>query len=73
MNSEGLLGAFFLAIGGAILFEGLNQLFMSYNFSPSEGVGPLGIDIIGFIGFLFVGIGLWRIVLSGKPEMKENA
>jgi hypothetical protein len=31
-----------------------------------------GSDAFGFIGFLFIGIGLWLIVQSGKPETKPN-
>lgn len=62
----GLVGAFFLAIGGAILFEGLYELFNINNY----GVVEPTIDFIGFTGFLFAGIGLWLIVLSGKPEME---
>jgi hypothetical protein len=69
----GVVDAFFLAIGGAILFEALYSLLEVYSgrYGPSSiGVQPF--DILGFIGFLFVGIGLWLIVQSEKPEMKGN-
>ena len=76
MNSGvGALGAFVLAIGGAISFEALYNLLEVYNgrYSTSSiGSPSFGTDFIGFIGFLFVGLGLWLIVLSGKPETKEN-
>ncbi len=73
MNS-GALGAFVLAIGGAISFEALYDLLEVYKWNSTSSFGSpsFGPDIMGFIGFLFVGIGLWLIVLSGKPEMKEN-
>lgn len=71
----GLLGAFVLAIGGAILFEALYVLLQTYSGqygSPNMGSPSLPSDAFGFIGFLFVGIGLWLIVQSGKPETKKT-
>ena len=64
----GVVGAFVFAFGGAILFEGLYQLFNINNYGASE----FGLAFIGFMGFLFVGLGLWLIVQSGKPEMNQN-
>ena len=75
MKSElGLLGAFVLAFGGAILFEALYQLFYIINHNSVSDIGPPSIisDIIGFWGFLFVGLGLWLIVQSGKREIEQN-
>ena len=68
MRSElGVLGALVFAFGGAILFEALYQLFNVNNYgTPSFGSPSFGPDFIGFIGFLFAGIGLWLIVQSGK-------
>jgi hypothetical protein len=72
MNSGlGALGAFVLAFGGAILFEALYNLLNSGEYGASS-IGVPGYDILGFIGFLFIGLGLLLIVQSGKPEMKEN-
>jgi hypothetical protein len=69
MNSEkGVVGAFVLAFGGAILFEALNSVYSG----RYSGIGFPPFDILGFIGFLFVGFGLLLIVQSGKPEKKEN-
>lgn len=72
MNSlMGLLGAFLLAIGGAIGFEALDTLFFEQAtgfFGPSSHAS----DFLGFIAFLSIGVGLWLIVLSGKPETKQN-
>ena len=67
--NQGLAGAFFLAIGGAILFEALNNLL---NENGASSIGVPGYDVLGFIGFLIVGVGLWLIVQRWKPEMKEN-
>jgi hypothetical protein len=76
MKSEvGLLGAFVLAIGGGILFEALFDLLQvnsgRYG-SPSMGSPSFGSDAMGFTGFLFLGIGLWLIVQSGKSETKQT-
>jgi hypothetical protein len=51
------MGSIVFALGGAILIG------LLYN---------VGIAFVGFIGFLFIGLGLWVIVLSGKPETKQN-
>lgn len=59
----GLLGAVVLAIGGAFLFEGLYTISEGY-YEINGGEPPF----MGFTGFLFIGIGLWLIVLSGKSE-----
>jgi hypothetical protein len=65
----GLVGIFFLGIGGAILFEALFNLLKE---NGASSIGVPGYDILGFIGFFFIGFGLWSILQSGKPEMKEN-
>ena len=68
MKSElGLLGVVVFALGGAVLFEGLHELL-----NPSGGTPDIS-SVIGFIGFLFAGIGLFLIVQSGKPEMEHVA
>jgi len=72
MNSGlGVVSVFVLAFGGTILFEGLYNLLHSAEYGASS-IGVPGYDVLGFIGFLFVGFGLWLIVLGGKSEMKEN-
>jgi hypothetical protein len=59
--NQGLAGAFFLAIGGAILFEALYYVLHSGEYGASSiGIPPY--DVLGFIGFLIVGVGLWLIV-----------
>jgi uncharacterized membrane protein YqgA involved in biofilm formation len=69
MNSlMGLFGAFVLALGGAILYEGLYVLF-SLNTNPQTSPSTVS-AFCGFTGFLLIGIGLWVIVLSGKSETK---
>jgi hypothetical protein len=74
MDSEkGVVAVFVLAIGGAVLFEALYNLLEVYSgrYGTSD-IGVPGYDILGFIGFLFVGFGLLLIVQGGKPEMKEK-
>lgn len=53
MNSGvGALGAFVLAIGGAISFEALYNLLEVYKWNSTSSFGSpsFGADIIGFIG-----------------------
>jgi len=64
------LGAFVLAIGGGLLFEALYDLLQVY--SGRYGSPSFGSDAISFIGFLFIGIGLWLVVQSGKSETKQT-
>jgi len=65
MNSSiGIVGAFLLAIGGALLIGILTISYVNRDFYVS------GIVFSSFISFLAIGIGLWLIVLSGKPETK---
>jgi hypothetical protein len=68
MKSEllGLLGAFVLAIGGVFMFLYLYYLQTSY-FENVQSPYSL-IVFLGFISFLFAGMGLWLIVLSGKKD-----
>jgi hypothetical protein len=63
----GIIGAFLLAIGGAIGFEALNVLFFEQTtgaLGPSSHAG----DFLGFIAFLSMGFGLWLIVQSGNSK-----
>ncbi len=64
----GLLGVFFFTIGGALLFYQISTVlagntFYIESFSAFMGYG---------VSFLLLGLGLWVIVLSGKPETKQN-
>ena len=68
MKSEiGILGAFTMAIGGAFMFYFLYKLTTNYfqNILPSpESL----VAILGFISFLFLGLGLLLIIQSGKKD-----
>jgi len=62
----GLVGAILFALGGAYLL---------YYFTNTEGqysitrVLPIvGVGVVAFICLMFIGIGLWLIVQSGKPD-----
>ena len=66
----GILGAWVLAIGGALLFEGLGSLSQDYA-ETNYGLSSFTI-FFGFTSFLFIGIGLWLIVQSGRIETKQN-
>jgi hypothetical protein len=66
-SKVGLMGVILFTVGGAILFSGLGDLF--YN---GDYTSPVGFVMIGLLGFFFIGLGLWVIVLSGKPETKQN-
>jgi hypothetical protein len=57
----GVVGVFVFAIGGAILVAALAP--SSYN----------GVSLVGFLSFLLLGLGLWIIVLSGKPDSNKTA
>jgi len=63
----GILGAFVMAIGGAILFYFLYKLTTNYfqNFLPSP---DSLVALLGFISFLFIGLGLLLIVQSGRKD-----
>jgi hypothetical protein len=63
----GILGAFMMAIGGAILFYFLYKLTTIYfqNFLPSA---DQLVAFLGFISFLFLGLGLLLIVQSGRKD-----
>jgi len=68
MASEklGLTGVLLLAIGGFLIiqvFYGIvRNSFGAYSF----------MNFIGFLGFLTIGLGLYFIVQSGKPETKQT-
>ena len=63
----GLVGAVFMAIGGAIGFEALNTLLYLQTTGP---FGPTShaSDVLGFFAFLSIGIGLWLIALSARQD-----
>ena len=62
-----IVGIFLFSLGGFILFDGLWYLFRSdaYYYQNWILAG-------GFFGFMFIGLGLWLIVQSGKTETKQN-
>ena len=69
MNSDnGLLGVLLFGLGATMVFLcfAATQTFDKYT--------PVRPDliIVSFIGFIMVGLGLWLIVQSGKPETKQN-
>ena len=57
----GIVGIFVFAIGGAILVAALAP--SNYN----------GVSLVGFFSFLLLGLGLWIIVLSGKPDSDKTS
>jgi hypothetical protein len=64
----GLLGVFFFTIGGALLFYQLStvlagNIFYIESFSAFVGYG---------VSSLLLGLGLWVIVLCGKPDTKQT-
>jgi len=72
MNPEmGALGALIMAVGGAILFEFLHILTTPYiqNVYPSPDALAA---LVGFVSFLFLGLGLLLIVQSGIREQSLN-
>jgi hypothetical protein len=67
MKSEfGLLGVILFAVGGAIVSMDFSGIFTN---PLSDRSFPMFLGFI--IGFLIIGLGLWVIVLSGKPETKQ--
>ena len=58
----GLIGAFLLAIGGALI------LYSVYQILKISNLHPMGVVFSGFTSFLLVGIGLWLIAMSSKPS-----
>jgi hypothetical protein len=64
MSIKGLIGAFFLGLGGAITFWLLDFIY----YINHNGFGPRYEVVLeaGFFGFLLLGIGIWLIVESGK-------
>ena len=65
INVTGILGAFVMAIGGAFLFYFLYELTTDYfqRFTNPDSLAAL----IGFISFLFIGLGL-SLVIQGKKD-----
>ena len=61
----GILGAFLMAIGGAILFYFMYNLTIN-NFENVLPSADLLVTFLGFISFLFLGLGLLFIVQSGR-------
>jgi tetrahydromethanopterin S-methyltransferase subunit D len=63
----GILGAFLMAIGGAVLFYFLYELTTNY----FQGLLPSPEALVAFLGFtsfLFLGLGLFLIIQSGKKD-----
>ena len=65
----GLVGAVVLTFGGFILFNSLYSLAV---YVRGTGLLDKNFTPLSFFGFFLFSIGLWLIVLSGKPEMKHN-
>jgi hypothetical protein len=65
----GLLGVIFFAIGGASLFYQLSIVLGRNTYFTGAFDSFLGYGI----GFFLVGLGLWVIVLSGKPDTKQTS
>ena len=65
-STIGILGAFVMAIGGAILFYFLYELTTAYfqRFTSPDSL----VAILGFISFLFLGLGLLLINESGRED-----
>jgi hypothetical protein len=66
MKPEGILGAFIMAIGGAILFDFLYKLATNYfqNFLSPE----LPVLLLGFVSFLFLALGLLLIIEGARND-----
>jgi lipopolysaccharide export LptBFGC system permease protein LptF len=62
----GLFGSFVMAIGGAILFYFLYELTTTY-FQMFTSPDSL-VAFLGFMSFLFLGLGLFLIVQSGTKD-----
>ena len=61
----GILGAFVMAIGGAFMFYFLYKLTTNYFQDILPNPESLAATL-GFISFLFLGLGLLLIIQSGK-------
>jgi hypothetical protein len=66
----GILGAFVMAIGGAFMFYFLYELKTNYfqNSVYTVGGPESFVAFLGFISFLFLGLGLLLIVQSGTKD-----
>jgi hypothetical protein len=65
MVPSALAGIFSFAVGGTLL----SVLFFGALYTQGT---PLFWMAFAFLGFVFVGLGLWLIVQDGKPEIKQN-
>lgn len=62
----GLVGVILFALGGAYLIYYFTQTGGQYNITR---VLPIfGVGVVAFICLMFIGIGLWLIVQSGKTD-----
>ena len=68
----GLLGVVFLAIGGATLSLDLTNIMLGVGYNLGRDTAMIQSAILGFVGFLLFGLGLWVIVLSGKTDTKQT-
>ena len=64
----GLVGAILFALGGAYLLYYFTNTEGQYNITHALPI--IGVGIVAFICFMFIGIGLWLIVQSGKPDIE---
>ncbi len=68
MHFGGLLS---FAFGGTVLLFVLLDMLQNYNGPPGSSL-PLEVAILGFIGFLLIGFGLFVNMKSAKKEIKPN-
>jgi len=74
MGNEGLGGAFFLAVGGTILFAMLYLITVYLPAFRDLSSGSIIFYLIfSFFGFFILGLGLWLIAQSGKSETKQTS
>jgi hypothetical protein len=63
----GLLGVFVFGFGGAYLFYGLINTVGKTSFYTEPFANFFGF----FVGLLVMGLGLWFIALSAKPDKEK--
>ena len=63
----GLLGAFVFAFGATVVF------LLGFTFLKYSGALNSPLYLFVFLGFLSLGLGLWLIALSVKPDTKQNS
>ncbi len=66
-SEMGILGALVMAIGGAILFYFLYESTTAYFQNIFPNADAL-VAFLGFMSFLFLGLGLLLIIQSGKKD-----